>query len=264
MMAKNSKRWLFSLLIGLLVIGAIVGCANPETNGNTASEQTPASQAPQETAVTDDKGSIEPKGGSESAQPANSSPTAEPKATPSAVADKDEDENPVKDAASEKPAASVKPAKPTLSPVQGDQQVTPSPKPNASEKPVQSPSASPAETKQPISSVTISIVADEKTGTVLAATAVELQKDDTVLEVLKRTTRKNKIQMEYRGVKAAAYIEGIDNLYEFDLGAKSGWMYRVNGEFPNKSAGAFKLKDGDVIEWLYTIDLGEDLGAEAE
>ena len=28
------------------------------------------------------------------------------------------------------------------------------------------------------------------------------------------------------------YVEGIGNLYEFDCGSESGWMYKVNGWFP--------------------------------
>ncbi|MED0756442.1 DUF4430 domain-containing protein [Aneurinibacillus thermoaerophilus] len=112
--------------------------------------------------------------------------------------------------------------------------------------------------------VSFSIVADKERGTILSPTEVEIQEGDTVLDVLKRVTREKKIQMEYRGVKATAYVEGIDNLYEFDRGSKSGWMYRVNGVFPNKSAGIFPVKAGDKIEWLYTVDLGRDLGAKLE
>ena len=59
-----------------------------------------------------------------------------------------------------------------------------------------------------------------------------------------------------------AYIEGIANLYEFDCGELSGWMYRVNGEFPNVGCSLYKLKDGDTVEWVYTCDLGRDVGGE--
>ncbi|GGF83934.1 hypothetical protein GCM10010912_31420 [Paenibacillus albidus] len=109
----------------------------------------------------------------------------------------------------------------------------------------------------------MSIVGDEEHGTILAATEVEVEKGDSVLDLLKRITRGNKVQMEFSGAKGFAYVEGIDNLYEFDRGAESGWMYRVNGEFPSKSAGAYTVTPGDTIEWLYTLDLGKDLGAKA-
>lgn len=58
----------------------------------------------------------------------------------------------------------------------------------------------------------------------------------------------------------SAYIEGINNLYEFDCGELSGWAYKVNQWFPNYGASRYLLKDGDVIEWLYTCDLGTDIG----
>jgi hypothetical protein len=60
----------------------------------------------------------------------------------------------------------------------------------------------------------------------------------------------------------AAYVEAIQNLYEFDCGELSGWMYRVNGVFPNYGCSRYTLKAGDVVEWLYTCDLGRDIGGE--
>lgn len=107
--------------------------------------------------------------------------------------------------------------------------------------------------------VTLSITADEQVGTILQATEVAIEEGDTVLDVLKKATKANKIPMEFRGSGAVAYVEGIDNLYEFDRGPKSGWMYRVNGVFGKQSAGSEKLKPKDRIEWLYTLDLGKDL-----
>ena len=57
-----------------------------------------------------------------------------------------------------------------------------------------------------------------------------------------------------------AYVEGIHNLYEFDCGALSGWMYKVNGWYPNYGSSRYQLKDGDVVEWRFTCDLGNDIG----
>ena len=59
-----------------------------------------------------------------------------------------------------------------------------------------------------------------------------------------------------------AYIEGIGNIYEFDCGSTSGWLYKVNGEFLSYGCSDCKLSDGDVIEWVYTCDLGKDVGNE--
>ncbi|CAM3228865.1 DUF4430 domain-containing protein [Filibacter tadaridae] len=96
----------------------------------------------------------------------------------------------------------------------------------------------------------------------LAPTTMEIKDGDTVLKTLINITKKNKVQMDYRGGQGAtAYVEGIDNVYEFDRGQGSGWMYRVNGIFPDRGAGVVKLLDGDRVEWLYTTNLGVDLNA---
>ena len=59
----------------------------------------------------------------------------------------------------------------------------------------------------------------------------------------------------------SAYIEGIANLYEFDCGSQSGWMYKVNGWFPNYGCSKYAVNEGDTIVWCYTCKgLGADVG----
>lgn len=99
-------------------------------------------------------------------------------------------------------------------------------------------------------------------GVILSNTTVKIKDGDTVLNVLETIRDKYKIQMRYTGTKESAYIEGINNLYEFDGGRWSGWMYSVNSWYPNYGAGVYSLRAGDVIEWNYTCDLGKDLGQE--
>lgn len=138
-----------------------------------------------------------------------------------------------------------------------------SPAPQPSKKPAPAPKPEKEEKQAATSTVTYSIVADSQMGTVLPPTSVEIEDGDTVLDVLIEVTRSQGIPMSFRGGTGAnAYVEGINNLFEFDRGSGSGWMYRVNGIFPNRGAGVVPLQDGDRIEWLYTIDLGKDLGAE--
>ena len=99
-------------------------------------------------------------------------------------------------------------------------------------------------------------------GVLLAPTAVEFTEGESIFDVLKRVCRENKIHMEFSEtpVYQSAYIEGIGNLYEFDCGEGSGWMYRVNGEFPNYGCSRYPLQDGDTVEWVYTCDFGADVG----
>ncbi|NLH01806.1 MAG: DUF4430 domain-containing protein [Clostridiales bacterium] len=101
-----------------------------------------------------------------------------------------------------------------------------------------------------------------ESGWILGPVKVTFSDGESVFDVLKRTLAEKKIHMEFTDTPAykSAYIEGIGNLYEFDAGALSGWMYRVNGIFPNYGCSRYTLKNGDVIEWLYTCDLGEDIG----
>ncbi|MBU5256656.1 DUF4430 domain-containing protein [Tissierella praeacuta] len=97
-------------------------------------------------------------------------------------------------------------------------------------------------------------------GVILSTTKFKIKEGDTVLDVLIAAKDQYKFHMKYKGSGASAYIEGINNLYEFDGGRWSGWMYCVNNWYPNYGAGVYTLKGGDVIEWNYTCDLGKDLG----
>ncbi len=100
-------------------------------------------------------------------------------------------------------------------------------------------------------------------GVIYAPAEVVFYEGESVFNLLAREMRQKGIHMEFVSSAAyhTAYIEGIGNLYEFDAGELSGWMYRVNGVFPNKGCSSYTLSEGDVVEWLYTCDLGKDVGA---
>ncbi|MBQ2784948.1 MAG: DUF4430 domain-containing protein [Oscillospiraceae bacterium] len=99
-------------------------------------------------------------------------------------------------------------------------------------------------------------------GTILAKTTVTFYEGESVFDVLLRVCKEKGIHLEssWTPIYNSAYIEGIHNLYEFDCGALSGWMYRVNGWYPNYGCSRYQLQDGDVVEWRYTCDLGNDVG----
>lgn len=100
-------------------------------------------------------------------------------------------------------------------------------------------------------------------GVILSTTEVEFTEGETVFDALQKVTRQKGIQMEFRNDKlytGGAYIEGIGYLYEFDGGPLSGWMYKVNGQFPNYGCAGYTLKEGDEVIWVYTCDLGTDVG----
>ena len=99
-------------------------------------------------------------------------------------------------------------------------------------------------------------------GVILPTTTVTFTEGESVFDVLQRLCRENGIHMEssWTPMYNSAYVEGINNLYEFDVGSLSGWMYSVNGWFPNYGCSRYALQNGDVVEWVYTCDLGYDVG----
>ena len=100
-------------------------------------------------------------------------------------------------------------------------------------------------------------------GCILSTSTVEFNEGDTVFDVLERVCNYAGIQLEYAWTPLynSYYIEGINHLYEFDCGNESGWMYKVNGWFPNYGCSSYYLEDGDVIVWTYSCKgLGADVG----
>ncbi|GEM_PF-504428 len=87
----------------------------------------------------------------------------------------------------------------------------------------------------------------------LSATTMELQSGDTPLSVLRRCGLSITV--------SSGYVKTIEGLSEFDHGGKSGWLYSVNGRFPQAGAGSYTLGDGDAVRWIYTVNGGADVGA---
>ncbi|MBD2846836.1 DUF4430 domain-containing protein [Paenibacillus sp. IB182496] len=102
-------------------------------------------------------------------------------------------------------------------------------------------------------------------GVIYAEQTVTFYEGESVFDVLLREMKASKIHMEFEmtPIYNSHYVEGIHNLYEFDCGELSGWMYKVNDWFPNYGASRYQLEPGDRIEWVYTCDLGRDIGGSA-
>lgn len=103
-------------------------------------------------------------------------------------------------------------------------------------------------------------------GVILESTEYSIKEGDSVFDILLRAVKQNKIQLDYQGADknllGTVYVKGINHLYEYEFGELSGWMYRVNGEFSGKGCNDYPVSDKDVIEWVYTRDLGKDVGEE--
>lgn len=98
-------------------------------------------------------------------------------------------------------------------------------------------------------------------GVILAAVQVPFEEGDTVFDLLQRQTQAADIHMEasFTPGYGSSYVEGIANLYEFDCGQQSGWIYLVNGVSPGYGSSQYSLSAGDVVEWTYTCNLAKDV-----
>jgi len=91
-------------------------------------------------------------------------------------------------------------------------------------------------------------------GIILDNVEMEIADGDTVLDILIDASAKYGLILDTSGSGVTAYIKSVSSLGERDFGDMSGWLYRVNGELASVGCGAYKLEDGDVILWSYTVD----------
>ena len=96
--------------------------------------------------------------------------------------------------------------------------------------------------------------------------AAVIYEGESAFNLLSRELKKNNIHYEYVKTPAynSVYIEGIGNLYEFDCGDLSGWLYKVNGKSPSYGCSQYILSPGDKVEFIYSCNLGIDVGGYKE
>lgn len=113
-----------------------------------------------------------------------------------------------------------------------------------------------------LSAEKINIIPDD--GIVFPETEVKFSDGESAFDVLQRELKNSNIHMEFQKTAAynTVYVEGIANIYQFDCGELSGWTYSVNDKFPNYGCSDYKLQDGDDLKFLYTCDMGTDVGAD--
>ena len=111
-------------------------------------------------------------------------------------------------------------------------------------------------------------------GVILNNVKVELNGGESAFDVIKKACEENVctdnckyckangVQIEYTYTPAFNnyYIEGIHQIYEKDCGTQSGWMYSVNGVFPDVGTSSYTVSPGDVIVFSFTCNMGEDIG----
>ena len=94
-------------------------------------------------------------------------------------------------------------------------------------------------------------------GTILEVTTYTGNEGFTVYDVLAAVTAAHNPVIPIVANADRSYVSSINNLSEKNVGPTSGWTYRVNGDLPMMAANQYKVKDGDVIKWIYVCQMGD-------
>lgn len=95
-----------------------------------------------------------------------------------------------------------------------------------------------------------SIVPDD--GILLEEKTVTFTEGDNALDATRAVLREEEMQTSSSGSGDTEFIDSIDNLSAGDVGSASGWMFLVNGEYPDVGPSKYIIQDQDVIVWEYT------------
>ena len=83
----------------------------------------------------------------------------------------------------------------------------------------------------------------------------------TAMDVFRQVLTANGYTYEAKGSYVQAVIKPDGTkVAEFSKGPNSGWVFRVNGEFPDVAMQDYQLSDGDVIEVLFTANYMDEPG----
>lgn len=89
----------------------------------------------------------------------------------------------------------------------------------------------------------------------------DLPEGTTAMDVFRQVLAANGYSYEAKGSYVQAVIKPDGTkVAEFSKGPNSGWVFRVNGEFPDVAMQDCRLADGDVIEVFFTADYMDEPG----
>ena len=268
-MKKRQRFWLAALALSLLLTCAACGKQKaPDADAAPEVKQEQTTGKKRNTAKTDTPAKNEEKKDESKAEDKTSSDQKK------AEGDKKSEETKKEDAQQETPKQEEQP-KQEIDPATGKDKYQTDPVPEGKPIPVEPGTSSAGGSATCTFSISCATIlnnwdkCDESKkplvpadGVILPTTTVTFTEGESVFDVLQRLCRENGIHMEssWTPMYNSAYVEGINNLYEFDVGSLSGWMYSVNGWFPNYGCSRYALQNGDVVKWVYTCDLGYDVG----
>ena len=97
-------------------------------------------------------------------------------------------------------------------------------------------------------------------GIVLEYCEVWLPEGATAFDALTLAARQQNVRVNGSGTLYGVYVSAIGHIAEFGFGGMSGWLYSVNGEYPEMSCADYMLADGDAVEFHYTCDYSAGTG----
>ena len=113
----------------------------------------------------------------------------------------------------------------------------------------------------------------EPVGVIIGATEVPFQTGDSIADVTVRLFEAMGLDYDCTGTaEEGFYLSSINDFElndvyyptfgEFDAGNMSGWCVRLNNWHINQGTSDFEVEDEDVVRWLYTCEMGADIGAD--
>lgn len=116
---------------------------------------------------------------------------------------------------------------------------------------------------EPSTSVTFEVLGPGGRTVIASPINIPVENNETALSASIKGLQTERLAYQTGGSGAGIYITSIDNLAQFDNGPLSGWLYKVNNTFPGQGPAIYRVQPGDTITWVYTNDLGKDVGAPA-
>ena len=119
----------------------------------------------------------------------------------------------------------------------------------------------PAEPSESAKDIKVGIEIKGLNGSWINISDCEIKSGSAVYHLLKDVAAQNGITVEglNKGyVKSMTYKN--ETLSEYGNGQNSGWLYYVNGELPQVGINDYVLKDGDKVEFRYTVDYTTEPG----
>jgi len=101
--------------------------------------------------------------------------------------------------------------------------------------------------------IKVSLMLDFGGGELKTFNNLSLPKNATVFDLLKKVGTENNLELNSKdfGGDLGVLIEGIGDKIN-DTKQNIYWQYWVNNNYAQVGAGAYQLKNNDIVEWKYT------------